>query len=417
MPRPSRRPPKRRAAAAASRPQRPRKPAWSVPDCRRFTGYKPCFPGTQCYRTCADPAPRGTRILIINLDAMGNVLVTTSILPALKRQYPQCHISWITLKNAAPLLAQNPYVDRVHVWEPEQWLILQSLTFDLLLNVDKSVGSGALAGRVNARTKRGFGINDTGVIVPLNAEAEENYLLGLDDHLKFRVNQKSGSRLLCEQFKLPYRRDRYVLPLSKEETAFVEEFKRSHGLVDRHGTSPDLIVGFNTGCSELYPNKKMTIEQHVVLINRLRPVEGIRLVLLGGPEDTLRNAEIARQVGDAVLQTPTTDGVRRGLCAVDLCDVVISGDSFGMHAAIGRGKYVIVWFGVSCAPEIDLFDNGMKLIPRGLECSPCWKKQCPYNLECLQQIDLDAIVSEVAGLRARRDELRAGANRAITLPV
>ena len=417
MPRPSRRPPQRRTTKTVSRARRPKKPAWSLPDCRRFTGYKPCFPGTRCYARCVDPAPYGTRILIINLDAMGNVLVTTSILPALKRLYPRSHISWITLKNAAPLLAHNPYVDRVHLWEPEQWLILQSLTFDMLLNVDKSVRSGALAGAVRATTKRGFGITDTGVIVPLNREAEENYILGLDDHLKFRVNQKSGSRLLCEQFKLPYRRDRYVLPLDREEAAFVEEFKRSHGLMDRNGRSPDLIVGFNTGCSELYPNKKMTVEQHVALINRLRAVEGIRLVLLGGPEDTMRNAEIARQVGDAVIQTRTTDGVRRGLCSIDLCDVVISGDSFGMHAAIGRGKYIIVWFGVSCPSEIDLYDNGLKLIPRGLDCAPCWKKQCPFGLECIQQIDLDAIVKEVVRLRESRDELRARAKRAIELPV
>jgi len=97
--------------------------------------------------------------------------------------------------------------------------------------------------------------------------------------------------------------------------------------------------------------------------------------------------------------------------------VVISGDSFGMHAAIGRGKYNIVWFGVSCWTEIDLFDNGLKLIPHGLECSPCWKKQCPYNLECIQQIDLDAIVGEVARLRGSLDELRSRARKAVELPI
>jgi heptosyltransferase-2 len=383
-----------------------------VPDCRRFTGYKPCFPGTQCYRECVDPSPAGTSILIINLDAMGNVLVTTSILPALKRLYPASHISWITLKNAAPLLASNPFIDRVHLWEPEQWLILQSQAFDLLLNVDKSVRSGALAGSVRAATKRGFGITDRGVIVPLNPEAEENYVLGLDDHLKFRVNRKSGSQLLHEQFKLPFQRDRYVLQLSQEEEAVVQELRHANQLAGGQDRSGDLVVGFNTGCSELYPNKKMTIDQHVELITKLRQAGGITLVLLGGPEDALRNAEIARRVGDAVIQTPTTEGVRRGVCAIDLCDVVISGDSFGMHAAIGRGKYVIVWFGVSCEAEIDLFDNGLKLIPRGLECSPCWKRQCPHNLECIQQIDLDAIVREVVGLRGRRDELRMRAREA-----
>jgi len=41
---------------------------------------------------------------------------------------------------------------------------------------------------------------------------------------------------------------------------------------------------------ELYPNKKMTVEQHVELIHRLSGTDGIRMMLLGGPEDTFRNA-------------------------------------------------------------------------------------------------------------------------------
>ena len=95
------------------------------------------------------------------------------------------------------------------------------------------------------------------------------------------------------------------------------------------------------------------------------------------------------------MSTPTTEGIRRGLCYVNVCDVVISGDSFGMHASIGLKKYVIVWFGLTCPQEIDLFGRGIKLIPEGLACAPCWKRECPYNLECIQMIDLDAIVAAV----------------------
>ncbi|RPH36141.1 lipopolysaccharide heptosyltransferase family protein, partial [bacterium] len=65
------------------------------PACKHFTGYKPCFPNTNCLEECVRFDPIGTKILIVNLDAMGNVLVTTSILPAIKRKYPQSHISWI----------------------------------------------------------------------------------------------------------------------------------------------------------------------------------------------------------------------------------------------------------------------------------------------------------------------------------
>ncbi len=366
------------------------KPSLTIPSCKHFTGYKPCFPGVNCLEQCHEDDPVGTRILIVNLDAMGNVLVTTSILPAIKRKYPQSTISWITLKNAAPLLQNNPLIDRVWLWEPESWLILGQMTFDVVLNVDKSRRSGAFTMGMRSPVKLGFGINGNGAIIPLNPEAEENYRLGLDDHLKFKVNQKPVAQLQCEQFALEYRRDPYVLVLTEEEQRFCAAYRSEHGL-----DQAELVVGFNTGCSELYPNKKLTIEQHVTLVERLALIPGLRLVLLGGPEDTVRNAEIERRVRGKVLNTPTTDGVRKGLCAINVCDLVISGDSFGMHASIGLGKHVLAWFGLSSWTAIDLFDRGAKFTPDGLFCAPCWKKSCPYGLECIAMVDLDAIVQHV----------------------
>jgi len=372
-----------------------------IPDCKHFTGYKPCYPGTVCAEKCVDPDPIGRRILIINLDAMGNVLVTTTSLPVLKRLYPQSRIYWITLPNAYRLLDNNPFLDRVFIWEPESWLVLQQMEFDLVLNVDKSQRSCALSNSLRAREKRGFGLDGNGVIVPVNREAEGNYRLGLDDHLKFRVNTKSVPELIAEELALPYRKDEYTLVLSEEEERYCEEYRFRAGLPSVTTGGRDLVVGFNTGCSELYPNKKMTLDQHVTLIERLSALPGVRLLLLGGPEDTERNAEIVRRAGEKVMSTPTTEGVRRGLCYISLCDLVISGDSFGMHAAIGLKKHVIVWFGVSCPQEVELYGRGIKLVPTGLHCSPCWKRRCPYNLECITMIDLDAIVQEVERVAVR----------------
>ncbi|HTY10532.1 MAG TPA: glycosyltransferase family 9 protein [Bacteroidota bacterium] len=363
-----------------------------IPDCKRFTGYKPCFPGTICYEECADPDPIGRRILIINLDAMGAVLQTTAMLPAIKRKYPQSHISWITLKNAYRLLENNPYVDAVYTWEPENWLILQSIEFDIVYSTDKTQRSCAFCNTLKAREKIGFGLNKDGVIIPLNKEAEYSYLLGLDDDLKFRRNKKYGTEILQEAMKLKFRRDDYSLNLSDEEKGYCAQYAKDIGL-----TAGKVVVGFNTGCSYLYPNKKMTIEQHVILIEKLSEIEGVALVLVGGPEDTERNAEIARRAGKKVINTPTTEGVRRGICYENICDVIITGDSFGMHVAIGLKKYVIAWFGLSCWNEIDLYERGIKFIPEGLQCAPCWKKACPYNLECIQMIDLDGIVRAVEG--------------------
>lgn len=147
----------------------------------------------------------------------------------------------------------------------------------------------------------------------------------------------------------------------------------------------------------------MTIDQHVELINRLYDTPNTILVLVGGPEDTERNAEIVRRVGNKVHSTPTNEGVRRGICYENICDIMITGDSFGMHVAIGLKKYVIAWFGLSCWSEIDLYDRGLKLVPAGLHCAPCWKKQCPYDLECIQMIDVERIVMEVKRYALKRD--------------
>ena len=86
----------------------------------------------------------------------------------------------------------------------------------------------------------------------------------MDDNLKFKVNERTGQDYLAETFELEYNRDEYILELTDEEKKFIEKYKKRKKLVKR-----DKIIGFNTGCSELYPNKKMTIEQHIYLIEKL----------------------------------------------------------------------------------------------------------------------------------------------------
>jgi ADP-heptose:LPS heptosyltransferase len=361
-----------------------------IPDCKLFNGYKPCSSGKNCLEECRNDFPFGKKILIISLEAMGAVIQSTAILKAIKRKYPVSTIYWITLKNAFHLLDFNPYIDKTFIWNFESVMILKEMEFDILFCVDKAVQACALANSIKATEKFGFGLNKNGAIIPFNKESEYSFRMGLDDNLKFRINQKTGQEILSRSLCLPYEKDEYVLELSDEEKRFCIEYKRKRNILDS-----DLVIGFNTGCSELFPNKKMTIEQHVELINRLSQIKNIKLVLIGGPEDTLRNKAISGLAGDKVINTPTEEGLRRGICYENICDVVITGDSFGMHLAIALKKYVIAWFGLSCWTEIDLYDKGVKLIPEGLECAPCWKKVCPKNLECIKMIDLDRMVEEV----------------------
>lgn len=370
----------------------------NLPRCKKFSGYKPCI----SYKNCLENGCQiensetrtGKKILIISLDALGNVLLNTSILPSLKKKYPESTVYWITMKAAKSILANNPFIDHVYGWNDEDRMILKNIGFDVLLNSDKSLYACAFANEINSIKKFGFLMNGDGKIIPAGKEAMYNYQMGVDDELKFRKNDKSGSRIIHETFKLKYDRSEYVFNFSDEEIEFTDDYKSQIKY-----TRNKIYVGFNTGCSNLFPNKKMTIEQHIELINMLSKYDNFKILLLGGNEDTERNLKIyeslSKDVQKEIIYTPTNLGIRNGACFMNICDIVITGDSFGMHLAIALKKYVIAWFGLSCWSEIDLFERGEKLIPEGLECAPCWKKKCPYNLECIEMIDLKRITELV----------------------
>lgn len=375
-----------------------------IPRCKKYSGYKPCLSYKNCLLNgCQQDVPEnhiGTKILIIALDALGAVLDYTAILPAVKRKYPESTIYWLTLDNAQKILHNIKLIDKVFIWNDEQRMILRNMEFDVLMNADKSDYACSFANEVNAKEKLGFLLNKDGKIIPANNGAMYNYLLGNDDQLKFRENTRSGLDIIHEAFELEYKYDEYSFALDEDELLFVENYKK-----EINYDPGKVYVGFNTGCSYLFPNKKMTIEQHVLLINELGKDNDKRIVLLGGREDTERNEKILNLLDESVkaniISTPTTLGLRRGACFMNIADIVISGDSFGMHMAIALRKYVIAWFGLSCAAEIELYGRGEKLLPEGLECSPCWKKICPFNLECIQMIDLKRIIELVRNYRKK----------------
>ncbi len=373
-----------------------------VPSCKKFTGYKPCLSYTECLeKGCQQDTPEnrmGTKILIISLDALGAVLYNTSILPAIKRKYPESTIYWITLANAEKLLFNNPLIDRVFVWSDENRMVLKQMLFDYVLNADKSEFACAFAGEISAKRKCGFMLNSEGKIVPSNEGAMYNYVLGNSDQVKFRDNKRTGSDILHETFELDFKRDEYVFEFTNEEKQFIKDYK-NHIRYD----ASKYYIGFNTGCSLLYPNKKMTVEQHCHIIEQLCKDNDVRILLFGGREDIQRNdaiyAALSQNAQDKTINTPADGGIRKGIAYIDLAKTVITGDSFGMHASIALKKNIIVWFGMSCVEEIEIYDRGIKLYPKDLECAPCWKKKCPNNLECIEMIDLDKIISTALELK------------------
>lgn len=358
-------------------------------NCRFFSGYKPCGKHPQCADSCPHFATASPRILIVHLEALGAVLRATAILPALHRQYPKAHITWVTQAPADQLLKPNALIDRVLTTSANDQLVLRSLEFDLALVADKSLKAAGVLKLTRAQEVRGFIVDSkSGAILPANLEAEELWQIGLSDEKKFRSNQKPETQLLHEALALgAWLRDPYRVELSQDEQTLVERRRRQWSL------GLQQIIGINTGCSGVIPYKRFTVSYQRDLVKALQAKFRQPIVLLGGPEDEARNQEIAH--GLHVIASPTTLGLRDGICSVAACDVVISGDSLGMHMGIALKKWVVAWFGPTCAQEIDLYDSGEKLIAE-VDCGPCWKRSCSKPTMCYDRVPIPAVIDATA---------------------
>ena len=64
---------------------------------------------------CPSPADPFSRILLIRLRQIGDVVFTTPAVHALRRRFPDAHLTYIVEPAAAPVVAGNPYLNEIIV--------------------------------------------------------------------------------------------------------------------------------------------------------------------------------------------------------------------------------------------------------------------------------------------------------------
>lgn len=360
-------------------------------DCRHFKGDQPCHfhktQGVEC-GSCPYFDLPGARILLIKLGAMGDVLRTTSILPALHKKYARPHITWITLEESLTLLDGNPWVDSLVPAGSAGMARLFTETFDAVLNPEATKESSALASLAKAKEKKGFGLSSKGFVFPFHEEAEEIFHLGLFDDLK-KANQKTYEQLICELLGLTYERVPPILHLTPDEIQFTETFLAKAGI-----DSQKPVVGLNSGGGSRWPLKRWTTRGFVALSEKLSERIGAQVLLFGGPMEEKINEEILAGVRGTIVNTGCFRSVREFAALLRLCDVVVTGDSLGLHIALSLGRRVVVLFGPTSATEIDLYDMGQKVTPE-MDCLSCYRQVCEKSPNCMENISAEAVYNAV----------------------
>ncbi|MEW6418485.1 MAG: glycosyltransferase family 9 protein [Nitrospirota bacterium] len=365
-------------------------------NCRHYRDDRPC-----CYHkqegivcsACSCYSPIKYRILIIKLDAIGDVLRTTCILHGLKKKYPGAGIFWLTKKASIPLLQNNPLIETLWSLEDDAHIVLNTDDFDLVINPDASPTSARLATIARSNIKLGFGYNSRGYTYPYNEEAMQWFQLGVNDQLK-KANTETYQTIIMRMCRLNSSKRDIVYSLTLQEAEFVHQFRRRYRL--QHN---GLIVGMNTGASGRWPQKKWTVEGYISLIHSLIDhSDGIRVLLFGGPGERERNSFIMRTIGsEAVIDTGHNNTLRNFAALLSIPDVLVTGDTLAMHLALALNRKVIALFGPTSHNEIDLYGLGEKIYP-DMDCLVCYKQTCDKSPTCMQLIKPETVYLSITKL-------------------
>lgn len=357
-------------------------------DCAHFPGDRPCAyhksEGVKC-DACPYYNPVHHKILIIKFDALGDVLRTTALLPSLKRQYPQSHVTWLTKAAAKDLFINNPFVHEVLACEdPTTIARLQTQVYDVLIHPDASPTSAAYASLAKAKVKRGFALNEMGKVYPLNPEAEEWFEMGAFDDLK-KKNTKTYQTIIHEIAGLQNPNSEIVVNLTDKEKARGQAFAEKHQL-DQY----DFVVGLNTGAGGRWQYKKWTLEGYRDLIGELEKQYRCGILLYGGPEERDRNQTLMSMFPH-VLDTGTDNSLRDFFALVGLSDIFVTGDTMALHVATALQKQIVCLFGPTSAHEIEDYGRIIKIQPE-LNCLVCYKMECDFVPNCMGSISCDRVM-------------------------
>ena len=357
------------------------------------------------------------RLLVIRLDLIGDLVLSMTVVRALKRTYPGAEIDVLALPSSAPIVGDDPDLAQVIPYDPNVWRrpkaffqvrnwrntfqvirLLRARRYDIAVSVFGN-WAAMLAVVSGAKRRVGFGresypgfMTDS---VPGSHWKSGDRLHEVDYCLKLA---RAAGAVVNDEDRVPRL---YVSPKTRSELdAFLDNLGIRHDrpLIACH-------VASNNGQSKRWP-----LLYWSRLLDRLVCEWGAQVVLTGAPGDLSLVERILERMQQRAFNLAGKTSLPQLAALLQRADVMISGDSGPMHIADALNTPLIAIHGPTNPVQFGPVGPAATILKSSIWCSPCYNLKDPadcrfYTTQCMKNIT-PAQVFEVVEVKLREQYAR-----------
>lgn len=344
------------------------------------------------------------KVLIIRPGAIGDVLLTTPFIRALKKALPGAVIDYVAAPFPAKILEGNPYLSNVIVFDKNRYknenFIVKNINdlkfysslaknkYDLVFDLFGNLRSALMAFLSGARYRVGFTFRVRKYLYNIKVKPAQDPMYNVHYH----------TQLLAA----------VGIPEDGEEL----DFKISESEKDKAGQFINTIknggpvIGLNP--SGTWPTKRWPEEKFGELAGLI--LDGIKqscVIVLWGPgeqhmaEKVLKNCPVKQ----GIIMAPQTS-LKELAALIGQMDVLVTNDGAPKHISVAMKTPTVTIFGPTNSISWNPCNSPYyPAVVSALNCAPCDKTQCPdKDIECMKKISAAEVfeaVKKLAALKSR----------------
>jgi len=342
-------------------------------------------------------------ILLIQLGDIGDVVLSTPCIRALRDRYPQARIVVAVWDKAAELLEDCPWLDHVvAVTKGSRSLLeevffqlnffrkLRNFHFDLAIDLRTGTRGGILALLSGARQRIGFYAED--------GKLWRNRVFTSLLHREYAPDQHVVDYLLSllEAFGVTTEEHSPTLVVSGGKLEKTEDFLKEEKI--EPGSMLIAVQPFS-----LWRYKEWGQEKYISLINWLIERQNATVVVTGSVPERQRAEEIVRNCDKRCYNLAGKTSIAMYAALLKKCHLFIGVDSAGLHIAAAVGTPTVSIFGpsspISWAPR-----GACRLVvQKEFDCLPCRQKGCngSEKSRCLDELTVNEVVEKLDSVQIR----------------